>query len=55
MRVVLPDERRTFPGSAETETGVCDDAGQPGALRPPPPADSEEGELHTEQGLSRQL
>ena len=57
MSVVLPAEkvRRTVPGSSETEGGLCDDAGQPGAVRPPPPADGEEGQLHTEHGLSRQL
>ncbi len=47
MSVVLP---LPVPrsGEAETETGLRDDAGQPGAVWPPPPLHGEEGQLHAE-------
>ena len=54
MIAVLPEKRTVtvgWPGRGdhtETETGLRDEAGQPGAVRPPPPAHSQEAELHTE-------
>ena len=56
--VLLPHQGTVLRcGETETETGCLRDdaAGQPRALRPPPPAHREEGELHTEDWLSGEL